>query len=598
MTLSVTTEEKAHPTLVREFAYELEWRPENQYIAGTQVELCCVDNLGHRWTYSKATIDVGDVTFRWKSGESSPERVILRATLPYGVRRGQRVTFSLLVRPPMWPCDGLTLSIRTVATPSPWNADEPPPEAEREEGSCCVLATAYGPVHRVSAYARPASDVRGKVRLSIVPEDRYGNPSPFEEAVPVQVEWGGETRTEAVQSTTHLLLNAPGETCRVRAGIPMEALSLSENVENGAREGSYLVVTGNPVLPPKEGELRPAFGAIHWHTTITDGWHSLGRAFTNARDHMNLDFAVPGDHAPREERWQQTVEGVDAFYEPGGFVTLYGGEAGSDRGHTGIYSARPDWPSRTSTDFWLRDPADVAEGLSEDEGAVVIANHPAVNGVPYWDSYSWGAPTGSLRLAEVLAWGNQEGNVYPDAWRSWFQHSGASVQDALAMGHKVGFVGSSDNHPGWPGRLFHDQSKGLHPPKSVIITGAWVAALDRKSLYDALWARRTWAAWDTRAVAWFAVNGILMGGDLCVERGAKIEAHVRLWAEDALQSVEIVSEGEVVWGSSYAQPDVEVDVSLGQAERNTHFYLRALQRDGGILYASPVFVDVVEPQSS
>jgi hypothetical protein len=35
-----------------------------------------------------------------------------------------------------------------------------------------------------------------------------------------------------------------------------------------------------------------------------------------------------------------------------------------------------------------------------------------------------------------------------------------------------------------------------------------------------------------------------------------------------------------------------VGVPLGEAARSTHFYLRALQRDGGIVYASPVFVDV------
>jgi len=592
VTLSVVTEERAYPTLVGEFAYEVAWRPERQYIAGTQVELCGEDNMAHRWTYVRAAVDIGDVTFRWTAGESSPERVIVRATLPYGVRRGQHVLFSLVVRPPMWPCDGLPLSIRIVPPPSPWNPDEPPPEAEREEGSCCVLLTTEGPVHRVSAYARPAPDVRGKIRLSIVPEDRYGNPSPFRESIPVRIEWQGETRTHPVQGTTHVLLDAGQEVSRVRACIPMEALSLDENVENGAREDGDLVVTGNPVSPAEGSELRPAFGAIHWHTTITDGWHSLGRAFANARDHLNLDFAVPGDHAPREERWQQTVDGVDAFYEPGSFVTLYGGEAGSDRGHTGVYSAQPDWPSRSADRFWLRDPAEVAEGLSADEGTVVIANHPAVNGVPYWDSYAWGAPAGALRLVEVLAWGNQERSVYPDAWRGWFQRSGASVQDALAMGHRVGFVGSSDNHPGWPGRLFHEQSKGLHPPKSVILTGAWVAALDRQSLYAALWARRTWAVWDTRAVVWFSLNGVPMGDVLRVARGEALEAEICLWAEDALQAVELVSDGRAVWRASSAHPDVAVDVPLGEAARSTHFYLRALQRNGGIVYASPVFVDV------
>lgn len=38
--------------------------------------------------------------------------------------------------------------------------------------------------------------------------------------------------------------------------------------------------------------------------------------------------------------------------------------------------------------------------------------------------------------------------------------------------------------------------------------------------------------------------------------------------------------------------DIEVQVNLGEARKTTYFYLRALQTDGAIIYASPVFVKV------
>ena len=59
-----------------------------------------------------------------------------------------------------------------------------------------------------------------------------------------------------------------------------------------------------------------------------------------------------------------------------------------------------------------------------------------------------------------------------------------------------------------------------------------------------------------------------------------------------LQTVEIVSEREVVWQSSFNELDVEVETRLSRAETWTHFYLRALQRNGALIYASPVFVSV------
>ena len=594
MALTITQGSRAHPTLVREFSYVLEWRPEQQYIAGTQVELRGRGMGLDRWAFSFVSVSEGDVTSRWRARGNEPAGSIVRFTLAYGARRAAPMEIRLRLRPPMWPVDGLWLAVWTIAPPNPWKADDQPPEPTPEEGSSCFIPVESGPVERLSVYVTPAADVGGKVRAALVPEDRYGNPARFVAPVPVHLTWGGQVLSVIVQEAGSLELPGPDDPVgRARVAVPMSALDLSENVANGLRCGDDLVVVGNPVLSQGPGGLRPAFGAVHWHTTVSDGWCTDQDAFARARDSLNLDFAVPGDHAPMGERWERHVQGVDQTYEPGRFVTLYGGEGGSARGHTGVYSAQPDWPTRTAEDFWLRDPDKIASSLADSEQLVVVANHPAVNGLPYWDCYAWGAPSPALRLVEVLAWGNQERNDYADAWRGWFGHSGRSVQDALAMGHQVGFIGSSDNHPGWPGRLYHEQSKGLHPPKSVILTGVWTAGLDRQGLFGALRARRTWAVWDTRAVIWFSVGDAVMGEEVKVPRGTNLTARIRLWAEDALRSVEIISEGASVWGSSFARSDVDVSVPLGAAEHSSHYYVRALQRDGGMLYASPVFVTVV-----
>ena len=109
-----------------------------------------------------------------------------------------------------------------------------------------------------------------------------------------------------------------------------------------------------------------------------------------------------------------------------------------------------------------------------------------------------------------------------------------------------------------------------------------------------MWNRHTWAAWDTRAILYFTVNNILMGSEEALPAGTKLVGRVRLSAEDALQVIEIVSGGNVVWRTSSASPDVDETISLGQLEETCHFYVRLVQRDGGIAIGSPVFLTALK----
>jgi hypothetical protein len=78
----------------------------------------------------------------------------------------------------------------------------------------------------------------------------------------------------------------------------------------------------------------------------------------------------------------------------------------------------------------------------------------------------------------------------------------------------------------------------------------------------------------------------------CERRDSTRSAQEVAIAEDALQSIEIVSDKRPVWVASEDGLDFDLKIPLGQAEHSTYFYLRALQRNGGIIYASPVFITV------
>ncbi|MBI3986286.1 MAG: CehA/McbA family metallohydrolase [Lentisphaerae bacterium] len=617
MSLDILRDPKAHCTLCREFTYRLAWRPEKHYVAGTQLEIRshCLRAF-HSWRFTGFRMKGGDITFRWKVRPTvserwhNPERVLLRARLPYGARQGEAVELELTVIPPVWAGVNNSLSVWTSDVPNNFRPDAPPPQPVSESRSACELTVTAGPVERFSVISRPMADAAGNVRTVLLPEDRFGNPSRFETAVDCELEWNGRRQTLSLRDPGIMELPLSKAVGRAVVSIPMNRLSAQENIANGRRTGDRLIVTGNPVWPAGPGCLRPAFGEFHWHTDISgDGQRPIREALRCARDILNMDFAAPGDHNPQGDQWKATVAALDEFNQPDRFATFFGWENGTDRGHENYYFTEPEHPVRCGGAAGITGgtPDSLIARLRELHGRsdfIAIPHH--TNSVaevrkpeddsPFWHPYPWGEPQPYIPLVELMQIrGNQEQNVYADAWRGWQQNHGASVQDALARGHRLGFTGGTDNHCGWPGRVCADaEGKGLYPARSVILTGVWTPRVERQAIFDSLKARHTWAVWDTRALVDFSVNGAPAGDELTVTPGTALKAHIRLSAEDALQTVELVSEGRTVWQQSFAEPDIDVEIPIGVADRSTHFYLRALLRNGGLIYASPVFVTVAE----
>ena len=612
MSLECTKNPAAHCTLIREFEYELIWRPEKDCVAGSQVELradCLRSFLS--WRYVELSMLDGDVTFRWKvnplTGEifRNGERVILRARLQYGARRGHPYRFRLRAIPPVWAGIDLGLSVWTIGPGSAKEVDAELPPAEREEESSCVLPVIAGPVERLCLYSRPAPNRDGRVRILISPQDRFGNPARFEQSVELNLEFDKKRQWITLEGTTEVSMNSPNQMVRPTARLNMQDLAPAENITNGVIDGADFVVTGNPVDTTLPRGLLPAFGEFHWHTEISrDGQRPIREALRCARDELNLDFAAPGDHNTREKDWEDTVAALDEFEAPGAFATFFGWEASSPQGHENFYFTDPRHPMVCGGSAGIigGKPHENLDALKNHSDFLAIPHHTnaiaetrrLTDDAPYWHPYSWTEPTPAHRLVEIFQTrGNQERNDYTDAWRGWHQNHGASVQDALAKGYRLGFTGGTDNHCGWPGRAFaRCEGPGLHPPYSQILTGVWTPAVERQAVYDALAARHTWAVWDTRAIVWFTVNDALMGDEIEINPGAELTAHIRIHAEAPFQTVELVSDGNVLWQQSFAEPDIDEEVILPSPEQSTHVYLRALLRNGGILYGSPVFVDV------
>lgn len=128
--------------------------------------------------------------------------------------------------------------------------------------------------------------------------------------------------------------------------------------------------------------------------------------------------------------------------------------------------------------------------------------------------------------------------------------NGASVEDGLVHGYRLGFTGGLDNHSARPGNSFAAlEDFGRLPVDSISLTEFWAVGIKRGKVFDALCARRTWAVWNTRAIVYFTVNGAQAGDELDLNKGEFLTARIKISAENALQSIEIVSEEEKGVGS-------------------------------------------------
>ncbi len=362
------------------------------------------------------------------------------------------------------------------------------------------------------------------------------------------------------------------------------------------------------VASREEPKYKLYFGDIHIHTQWSyDAVAEPDYSYIYARDAMNLDFACLTEHNPTDYIWEKIKAKARELYQPGRFATLSAYEwsaAELNEGHKNVYYRDWEGPILRSTEFPeranTRSAADLWAKLRKagKSGAdtLTIPHHMAAKHAPTpWDHYD----PDFQRCAEVYStWGNSESPAGPRQIRinGGFM-AGHFVQDGLAAGQRLGFVGASDSHSGRPGYPAHSEDYynsdyASWDPNQYTggFTGVYAEELTREAIFDAVRNRRSYATTGKRIILDFKVDGHWMGEEYKSRDAPHLTVKVGGTAPVATVTV-VKNNQDYLRVEGRGRHEVEFEYGNTEPPRTTDwYYVRVIQEDYEMAWASPVWV--------
>jgi hypothetical protein len=308
------------------------------------------------------------------------------------------------------------------------------------------------------------------------------------------------------------------------------------------------------------------YGDIHNHNAHGYGLGSIERSIEIAKTHLDF-FSFTGhsswhDMTPMDggrerhwidgfrrlkDTWPQVQRVIADANRDGEFCSFLGFEWHSSRfGDQCVIFPRDNRP------LFYADRLETLRQFCIEESALMIPHHlayPSGRRGVNWESFE----ADCTPIVEIYSeHGNSEDDRGPFPF---FTHSmggrdtANTVRAALARGLKFGFVGSSDDHAGFPGAY----GEGL--------MAALAEDLSRESILEAIRARRVYALTGDRIEIDFAVDGALMGSDITTGREVEVTYSVR--GRDELEMIEVIQDGVTVH-RSFAKEAIAAHDGLNQ----------------------------------
>ena len=419
--------------------------------------------------------------------------------------------------------------------------------------------------------------------LQIVLVDRFGNHVPSFIGSFELVEEGG---------TSRFSLRSEDAGCKMLKGsVPFAQERVHRVVVQSidSSSGETLRGTSNPAISAQATDDYQVFwGDLHGHSYWSDGTYSPQFYFHYARALGFLDFCALTDHDTfGDEVWPKLVEAAALADAPGAFTTFLGYEWTGDLEQSIVVLYRDGdggyYPGRGGA---FPDPAGLVELVSRQRDAMIV-RHDMPQPGHRWRRLD---ATGELeRLVEIYSPFHASEGASTPLVHGRLDH-GNSVQAALAQGLRFGFIGCSDSHASMPGRR-QAVSKGYpgYQPRVYGLTAVYARENTRQGIFDALGARRCYAATD-RIWVDFRIDGHRMGEEVVL--GGPRTVTVRVAGTAPLVRVELLRNNRVIY--SAGQGLLETTFGFRDVEESTAgywYYVRVVQEDGGMAWTSPIWID-------
>jgi len=294
---------------------------------------------------------------------------------------------------------------------------------------------------------------------------------------------------------------------------------------------------------------RILYGDIHNHNAHGYGVGSIERSLDVARTHLDF-FAftghlswhdMPAMEGGRERHWIEGFARLQDTWPRVQQVIADGNRDGAFCAFLGFEWHSSQWgdqcvvfPGDHRPLFRAGDPGQLRRFCVE-ERALMIPHHLAYprgrRGVN-WEAFR----EDCTPVVEIYS---EHGNAEDDRGPyPYFTHSmggretSNTARAALEAGLRFGFVGSSDDHAGFPGAY----GEGL--------MAALAGEFTREGIFAAIRARRTYALTGDRIEVDFTVDGAPLGAT--IEAGRRAEAAFAVRGRDELDVVELVQDGRIV----------------------------------------------------
>jgi hypothetical protein len=410
---------------------------------------------------------------------------------------------------------------------------------------------------------------------------------------------GTEPFTLSIENTRHEIpAFQPGEpaVCKITG--------LQCNTEGFLRlqaEYEGTIFYSNPALVTSKSRPKILWGDPHLHTTVGDCHAERCRtrnlAYTAARYVYGLNFLAITDHISWDPRgtpgkWYDNLATRALFDEPGEFSALYSYEASLRGGHGGDNNVYMRNRHDMYIDPWP-DEIHIGElcdkiAAAYDDHFFVVPHHTTRTGKHGEIPNKIYPGKDRMPVVEIHSkWGCSEYRGNPNPLHKI--HEGpAYVQDLLAQGLQLGFVGGTDSHTSlsFCSKLesdIHDRLPGL--------TAVFAENNNQEEIFDSIQNQQCYATCGERIYLEVDITGSPDSRTISLQTAA----------QSNITSVEIVCNGKTIhaitpnhWNTEHTWDDPrplnEIALEHPQTEeRFTYYYVRVTTETQSNAWSSPVW---------